>query len=73
MIKDVLHLVYLSESLGLKEVADYWRMVISINDYQKNRFTDLVVNKLTLDKSNNFISSKNSSTISLGRLCVFME
>jgi UDPglucose 6-dehydrogenase len=36
--KDVLNLVYICESLGLQEVADYWYQVIAVNDYQKNRF-----------------------------------
>eukprot|EP00611_Tribonema_gayanum_P014996 TRINITY_DN2659_c0_g1_i1.p1 TRINITY_DN2659_c0_g1~~TRINITY_DN2659_c0_g1_i1.p1 ORF type:complete len:524 (-),score=201.83 TRINITY_DN2659_c0_g1_i1:244-1611(-) len=37
--KDVLNLVYICESLGLQEVADYWYQVIALNDYQKQRFT----------------------------------
>ncbi|KAH0790749.1 UDP-glucose 6-dehydrogenase [Histomonas meleagridis] len=37
--KDVLNLVYIAESLGLKQVADYWQMVITINDYQRERFS----------------------------------
>tara|TARA_B100001059_G_C17821369_1_gene578499 strand:- start:478 stop:1896 length:1419 start_codon:yes stop_codon:yes gene_type:complete len=40
--KDVLNLVYLSKFYGLHEVADYWMKVISINDYQKNRFSFLI-------------------------------
>ena len=36
--KDILNLVYLCEQYGLDEVADYWQAVISINNYQKNRF-----------------------------------
>jgi len=36
--KDILNLVYICESLGLKEVADYWEGVIKINEYQENRF-----------------------------------
>jgi UDPglucose 6-dehydrogenase len=36
--KDILNLVYLCEQYGLDEVADYWQGVISINNYQKNRF-----------------------------------
>ena len=36
--KDILNLVYLCESYGLHEVADYWRQVVSINDYQQRRF-----------------------------------
>jgi UDPglucose 6-dehydrogenase len=37
--KDILNLVYLCESFGLPEVADYWRQVVSMNDYQKRRFS----------------------------------
>ena len=41
--KDVLNLVYLSESLNLPEVAEYWLNVIKINDYQRNRFSENIV------------------------------
>ena len=34
--KDILNLVYLCQQYGLDEVADYWKGVITINDYQKN-------------------------------------
>ena len=37
--KDILNLVYLCESFGLPEVAEYWRQVVSMNDYQKSRFS----------------------------------
>jgi UDPglucose 6-dehydrogenase len=40
--KDILNLVYLCQQYGLDEVADYWQGVISINDYQKNRFANLI-------------------------------
>ena len=36
--KDILNLVYICESLGLKEVAEYWEQVIKMNDYQETRF-----------------------------------
>lgn len=36
--KDILHLSYLAEYYGLPEVADYWASVVSINEYQTNRF-----------------------------------
>ncbi len=32
-----------SESVGLKQVADYWHSVIQMNDYQKNRFVERVI------------------------------
>ena len=35
--KDILNLVYMCESLGLQKVADYWRQVVVINDYQQER------------------------------------
>ncbi|PWZ02920.1 putative UDP-glucose 6-dehydrogenase [Testicularia cyperi] len=44
--KDILNLVYLSESLGLSEVADYWHQVIKMNEYQKSRFAQKVVSTL---------------------------
>ena len=40
--KDILNLVYLCQQYGLDEVADYWQGVISINDYQKNRFASRI-------------------------------
>ncbi|MGE9289707.1 MAG: UDP-glucose 6-dehydrogenase [Puniceicoccales bacterium] len=36
--KDILNLVYLCEFFGLPEVADYWRKVVEMNEYQKDRF-----------------------------------
>ncbi len=36
--KDILNLVYLCRHYGLEDVADYWEGVVSINDYQKERF-----------------------------------
>tara|TARA_B110000046_G_scaffold91586_1_gene99550 strand:+ start:1541 stop:2932 length:1392 start_codon:yes stop_codon:yes gene_type:complete len=36
--KDILNLVYISRSLGLIEVADYWHQVILMNNYQRDRF-----------------------------------
>lgn len=44
--KDILNLVYLSESLHLPEVAAYWRQVVEINEYQKRRFSKKVVDSL---------------------------
>jgi len=40
--KDILNLVYLCQQYGLDEVADYWKGVIAINDYQKNRFANRI-------------------------------
>jgi len=36
--KDILNLVYLCETFGLYEVAAYWESVVTMNDYQENRF-----------------------------------
>ena len=44
--KDILNLVYLCQQYGLDEVADYWQGVISINDYQKNRFANRIQQEL---------------------------
>ena len=41
--KDILNLVYLCRHYGLDEVADYWHQVIKINDYQKNRFAQKII------------------------------
>jgi len=38
--KDILNLVYLCESFGLHECAEYWHQVIKMNDYQKRRFSE---------------------------------
>uniref|UniRef100_A0A0E0D3M9 UDP-glucose 6-dehydrogenase n=1 Tax=Oryza meridionalis TaxID=40149 RepID=A0A0E0D3M9_9ORYZ len=44
--KDILNLVYICECYGLPEVANYWRQVIRINDYQKSRFVNRVVSSM---------------------------
>lgn len=44
--KDILNLVYIARSFGLTEVADYWEQVIIINDYQKRRFADRIIQNL---------------------------
>ena len=41
--KDVLNLVYLCRHYGLEEVAEYWHQVIKINDYQKDRFAQKII------------------------------
>lgn len=41
--KDILNLVYLCESFGLHEVAQYWQQVIQMNDWQKRRFAGRIV------------------------------
>jgi len=44
--KDILNLVYLCEHFGLPEVAAYWEQVITMNDWQKSRFSGKIINKL---------------------------
>eukprot|EP00730_Choanoeca_flexa_P013021 TRINITY_DN4887_c0_g1_i1.p1 TRINITY_DN4887_c0_g1~~TRINITY_DN4887_c0_g1_i1.p1 ORF type:complete len:464 (+),score=134.25 TRINITY_DN4887_c0_g1_i1:58-1449(+) len=44
--KDILNLVYLAESLNLPEVADYWRQVVILNDWQERRFASRIIRKL---------------------------
>ena len=41
--KDILNLVYLCMYYGLDEVAEYWHQVVKINDYQKNRFAQKII------------------------------
>lgn len=36
--KDILNLTYLCEHYGLPEVAEYWKQVVLINEYQQARF-----------------------------------
>merc|ERR1712096_4475 len=44
--KDILNLVYLCESYGLQECADYWNQVITMNEYQKKRFSKQMVDAM---------------------------
>jgi len=44
--KDILNLIYLCEHFHLHEVAHYWRGVIQINQYQKNRFASRLITEL---------------------------
>lgn len=44
--KDILNLVYICECNGLPEVANYWKHVIKINDYQKARFVNRIVSSM---------------------------
>ena len=41
--KDILNLVYLCRNYGLHEVANYWEEIVRINDYQKSRFSNKVM------------------------------
>jgi len=44
--KDILNLVYISKSLGLNEVADYWHQVILMNIHQRDRFSNNILKSL---------------------------
>ena len=49
--KDILNLVYLCRHYGLDEVAEYWHQVVKINDYQKDRFAQKIID--TAKKNSN--------------------
>jgi len=44
--KDIINLVYLCKYYGLNEVAEYWHQVVKINNYQKERFAEKVIDHL---------------------------
>ncbi|MEE9367312.1 MAG: UDP-glucose 6-dehydrogenase [Pontiella sp.] len=44
--KDILNLVYLCESYGLQEPADYWRQVVTMNEYQETRFVKTMLRNM---------------------------
>lgn len=44
--KDILNLVYISQSLGLITVANYWEQVIIMNNHQRSRFAKQIVSTL---------------------------
>jgi UDPglucose 6-dehydrogenase len=44
--KDILNLVYLAQSFNLPEVAEYWRGVVTMNEYQKNRFATTMIRRM---------------------------
>lgn len=41
--KDILNLVYICEGLNLPEVAAYWQQVIDMNEFQKMRFSQKII------------------------------
>ncbi|MDB3862207.1 nucleotide sugar dehydrogenase [Flavobacteriaceae bacterium] len=47
--KDILNLVYLCKYYGLHEVAEYWHQVVKINDYQKDRFAQKIIDHFGRD------------------------
>lgn len=44
--KDILNLVYMCECLNLPQVAAYWQQVLDMNDYQKCRFSQKIIESL---------------------------
>jgi UDPglucose 6-dehydrogenase len=44
--KDLLGLIYLCDSLRLEPVANYWRQVLAMNEYQKERFTKTIMDAM---------------------------
>merc|ERR1711992_162608 len=44
--KDILNLVYICESEGLREVAKYWQMVVDMNEHQKATFAEKIISTL---------------------------
>ena len=54
--KDIFNIVYLSESLHLYEVADYWRSIITMNEHQKHRFTKRIISCLYNNLTNKKIA-----------------
>ncbi len=56
--KDILNLAYLCKFYGLDEVAEYWHQVVKINNYQKNRFVQKIIDFFDGD-----IDSKNIAIV----------
>ena len=54
--KDILNLVYLCKYYGLNEVAEYWHQVVKINDYQKTRFSQKIINELGGNLNNKHVA-----------------
>lgn len=44
--KDILNLVYICQSYGLSEVADYWESVVRINQWQQRRFVQTMLSSM---------------------------
>jgi UDPglucose 6-dehydrogenase len=44
--KDILNLVYLSRHFGLNKVADFWEVVVNLNNWHQHRISKLVVKNL---------------------------
>jgi UDPglucose 6-dehydrogenase len=44
--KDILNLVYICQSYGLTEIAEYWESVIRINEWQQRRFVRMMLESM---------------------------
>ena len=44
--KDILNLIYLCDFFNLPQVSNYWKSVLTINDWQKRRISRTVIEKL---------------------------
>lgn len=53
--KDILNLVYISRQYGLDEVSDYWHNVVKINEFQKDRFSKIIIRNIE-PSSNQIVS-----------------
>lgn len=56
--KDLLNLVYICEKLNLPAVAEYWQQVINMNEFQKDRFAQKIIECLF-----NTVNSKSLSIL----------
>ena len=54
--KDILNLVYLCKYYGLDEVGEFWHQVIKINSYQRDRFSDKIIEELDGNLNNNRVT-----------------
>ena len=54
--KDILNLVYIAETYGLTEVAEYWEQVVKMNTYQEHRFVRTMIRALFNTVSNKRIA-----------------
>jgi UDPglucose 6-dehydrogenase len=44
--KDILNLVYICESYGLRDVASYWESVLQMNEHQETRFVRMMIREM---------------------------
>ncbi len=48
--KDILNLVYIARSMRLEKVADYWEQILIINNHQRNRFSNKIIDCINKNK-----------------------